>query len=169
LGAGLDDRGEHVLLLVGEALHGLDQVRDEVRAALVLGEHLRPLGFGGLLIGRNVVDAAAGKCGCKQERGKERRGAGKTLAEHGRPPESRGRARALTRAFTWERIVAAARPGRQEFSPTCLAPLQLPRRKWSQPFPLLSGCNSASIARIAASSGGRCNLTVSQTIRAATL
>jgi hypothetical protein len=38
---------EHLGFLLGVALHGLDQVGDQVGAALVLVEHLRPLRLGG--------------------------------------------------------------------------------------------------------------------------
>src|SRR5256712_9728873 len=42
VGAGLRDLGQHRALLLGEAPHGLFDVRDEVEAALVLRLHLRP-------------------------------------------------------------------------------------------------------------------------------
>src|SRR5262245_4384947 len=45
--------------LRGVALHGLDQIGNEIGAALILVEHLRPLRLGAFLIARNVVDAAA--------------------------------------------------------------------------------------------------------------
>src|SRR6516164_8649587 len=50
---------QHLPFLGGVALHGLDQVRNEIGAALILVEHLRPLRLGALLVARNVVDAAA--------------------------------------------------------------------------------------------------------------
>ena len=58
LGARLDDRGEHVLLLLGVTLHGRDQVGDEVGAALVVVLHVGPFRLGLLLQGRNGVVAA---------------------------------------------------------------------------------------------------------------
>src|SRR5499433_2914606 len=50
---------QHLPFLRGVALHGLDQVGNEIGAALILVEHLRPLRLGAFLITRNVVDAAA--------------------------------------------------------------------------------------------------------------
>src|SRR5262245_32804687 len=58
-GAGIGDLFEHLPLLRRVALHGLDQIGNEIGAALVLVEHVRPLRLGGLLKARNVVDAAA--------------------------------------------------------------------------------------------------------------
>src|SRR2546430_2616278 len=50
---------QHLPFLGGVALHGLDQVGNEIGTALILVEHLRPLRLGALLVARNVVDAAA--------------------------------------------------------------------------------------------------------------
>src|SRR6516162_7393320 len=50
---------QHLPFLGGVALHGLDQVGNEIGAALILVEHLRLLRFGALLVAWNVVDAAA--------------------------------------------------------------------------------------------------------------
>src|SRR6516162_6911691 len=50
---------QHLPFLGGVALHGLDQVGNEIGAALILVEHLRPLRLGALLVAWNVVDAAA--------------------------------------------------------------------------------------------------------------
>src|SRR6266540_6814772 len=55
----IDDLFQHLPLLRGVALHGLDQVGNEIGAALVLVERLRPLRLGAFLVARNVVDAAA--------------------------------------------------------------------------------------------------------------
>ena len=49
----------NLAFLRGVALHGLDQIGNEIGAALVLVEHIRPLRLGGLLEARDVVDAAA--------------------------------------------------------------------------------------------------------------
>src|SRR5262249_7533834 len=51
---------EHLALLPGKALNGLDQVGNEIGAALVLVLDLRPFRLRGLLVGRDVVDAATG-------------------------------------------------------------------------------------------------------------
>src|SRR5262245_12634539 len=58
-GAGIGDLFEHLALLRRVALHGLDQIGNEIGAALVLVEHVRPLRLGGLLEAREVVAAAA--------------------------------------------------------------------------------------------------------------
>ena len=61
------------LLLIGETLHGFDEVRDQIGAALILIEHFAPRGLGRLLVGRNVVDAAAGhgeRCDDDREKSK---------------------------------------------------------------------------------------------------
>src|SRR5262245_565744 len=58
-GAGICDLFEHLPLLRRVALHGLDQIGNEIGAALVLVEHVRPLRLGGLLKARDVVDATA--------------------------------------------------------------------------------------------------------------
>ena len=50
-----------LLFLRGVALHRLDQVGNEVGAALILVQHLAPGGLGLLLQGWDGVDAAAGK------------------------------------------------------------------------------------------------------------
>src|SRR5262249_36059100 len=52
---------QHLPFLRGVALHGLDQVGNEIGAALILVEHLRPLRLGAFLVARNVVGAAARK------------------------------------------------------------------------------------------------------------
>jgi hypothetical protein len=62
---------QHLPFLGGVALHGLDQVGNEIGTALILVEHLRPLRLGALLVARNVVDAAA------------REQQGKTCDQHG--------------------------------------------------------------------------------------
>ena len=49
LGAGLDHVGQHLALLRGIALHRLDQIGNEVGAALILVQHLAPSGLGPLL------------------------------------------------------------------------------------------------------------------------
>ena len=61
LGAGLDHLGQHLALLRGIALHRLDQIGNEVGAALILVQHLAPGGLGPLLQGGDGVDAAAGE------------------------------------------------------------------------------------------------------------
>src|SRR6516162_3422513 len=50
---------QHLPFLGGVALHGLDQIGNEIGTALILVEHLRPLRLGAFLVARNVVDAAA--------------------------------------------------------------------------------------------------------------
>ena len=57
--ARVDHLLQHLPLLRGVALHRLDQIGNEIGAALILVEHVRPLRLGPLLIARNVVDAAA--------------------------------------------------------------------------------------------------------------
>jgi hypothetical protein len=57
----LRDLDQDLALLLRIALHGLDQVRDEVGATLVLVLHLAPRGLGPLLQSGNVVDAATGE------------------------------------------------------------------------------------------------------------
>src|SRR3954464_5097430 len=54
---------EHLALLRGVAFHRLDQIGNEIGAALILVEHIRPLRFGRFVIAGNVVDAAA----CEQK------------------------------------------------------------------------------------------------------
>ena len=44
-GAGLGNVVEDGLFVRGETLHGVDQVRDQVGAALQDDVHLRPIGF----------------------------------------------------------------------------------------------------------------------------
>ena len=61
LGAGLDHFGQHLALLRGIALHRLNQIGNEVGAALILVQHLAPSGLGLLLQRGDGVDAAAGK------------------------------------------------------------------------------------------------------------
>jgi hypothetical protein len=73
LGAGLDYRGENVLLLLRVALHGGDQVGDEVGAALVLVLDVAPAGFGLLLECRDCVVAATGDQKACQDHGKSAR------------------------------------------------------------------------------------------------
>ena len=68
------DLGQHGLFLVGETLHQLDEVRDQIGTPLVLIKHLAPSCFRRLLIGRDVVDAAARCCQrCRDERKKRDR------------------------------------------------------------------------------------------------
>src|SRR5262245_24404015 len=52
---------EHVFLLLRETLHRLDQVRDQVRAALILVHHLRPGGGHPFVLALDLVVAATGK------------------------------------------------------------------------------------------------------------
>ena len=66
IGAGLRDLDQHAAFLLGIALHRLDQVGDEVGAALIVGLQVAPLGVDLLLGGRNAVEPAAGEA----ERGK---------------------------------------------------------------------------------------------------
>ncbi len=61
LGAGLDHLGQGLLLEVGLALDGADDVGDQVGAALVLVQHLRPRGLDLLVQALEVVVAAAGE------------------------------------------------------------------------------------------------------------
>ncbi len=58
-GAGGDDLGEGGLLEVGGAGDGVDEVGDQVGAALVHVLHLRPRGVGALLEGDEAVEDAA--------------------------------------------------------------------------------------------------------------
>src|SRR5262249_49506236 len=71
-------RFQHLALLGGIALHGLDQIGDQIGAALVLVEHLRPSCLGGFLVARDVVDATACEqaetCGEDGEAGEARHG-----------------------------------------------------------------------------------------------
>src|SRR5262245_28194362 len=63
---------QNLPLLRGIALHGLDQIGNEIGAALILVEHLRPIRLGAFLIARDVVDAAARKQqaeSCDHDRG----------------------------------------------------------------------------------------------------
>ena len=64
-----------VLLLLGEAFDGLDEVRNEVGTALVLVQHLRPGRLGVLLVGGDCVDAAAARAQGTSQTAKSRRGA----------------------------------------------------------------------------------------------
>src|SRR5262249_60874846 len=57
-GARLDHGSEDVLLLLGIALHGRDQVGNEVGAALILVLHVAPARLGLLLESRDDVVAA---------------------------------------------------------------------------------------------------------------
>jgi hypothetical protein len=50
---------ENLALLRRVALHRLHQIGNEVGAALVLLEHLRPLRLGIFLVGWNIVDPAS--------------------------------------------------------------------------------------------------------------
>ena len=59
LGAGLGHFHQHFPLVTGIALHGIDQVGDQVCPALILVFHLRPGGFYLFVVGGNVVDATA--------------------------------------------------------------------------------------------------------------
>ena len=61
LGARLDHRGQDAFLLLGIALHGGDQIGDEIGAALIVVLHVRPFRLGLLLVGRDGVVAAAGE------------------------------------------------------------------------------------------------------------
>ena len=69
LGARLGDADEHGLLLRRVALHGIDEVRDEIGAALVLVDHLGPgrLHALVLLLERVVAAAAEGQGGYRDE------------------------------------------------------------------------------------------------------
>jgi hypothetical protein len=61
LGARFDHGIERVLLVRGIALDRVDQIGDEIGAALVLIQHLAPCGLGVFLSRRDGVVAAAGK------------------------------------------------------------------------------------------------------------
>ena len=61
LGPRLGHRDQHVLLLLGIALDGLDQVRDQIGPPLILVLYLGPAGIHFFLQRRNGVDAAAGQ------------------------------------------------------------------------------------------------------------
>ena len=52
---------QHVLFLLGVALHGLDEIGDQVGAALILVLNVRPARLGGLFERRNGVVAAGGE------------------------------------------------------------------------------------------------------------
>src|SRR5258706_2244997 len=68
LRARLGDAEEDVLFLRGIALHRRHEVRDQVGAALVLVEHLRPRGLHLLVLGLEIVVSAAGKHECEESR-----------------------------------------------------------------------------------------------------
>src|SRR5260221_2863298 len=69
-GARLRDADEHVLFLRGIALHRGDEVGNEVGAALVLVQHLRPRGLHLLILALELVVSAPGK----RERREKRNG-----------------------------------------------------------------------------------------------
>ena len=60
-GARLGDADEHLLLLDRKALHGVDEVRDQIRTPLVLVDDLGPRGLDGLVLLLERVVAAAGE------------------------------------------------------------------------------------------------------------
>ena len=59
LGTRFDNRGEDVLLLRRIALHGSDEIGNEIGAALILILDIRPARFGLLLQSRDSIVAAA--------------------------------------------------------------------------------------------------------------
>ena len=59
LGARFDDGGEHILFLLGIALHRRDQIGDEIGTPLILILHIGPFGLGLLLERGNRIVAAA--------------------------------------------------------------------------------------------------------------
>src|SRR5580698_181606 len=59
---------------MGVALHGGHEIGDEIRAALILVQHLGPFGFDVLVLARGIIDAATGKA---HEHDKKCAGAGK--------------------------------------------------------------------------------------------
>ncbi len=59
--ARLGDLDQHVALLLRVTLHGLDEIGNEIGAALVLVEHLAPRGLRAFFFGRDGVDAATGE------------------------------------------------------------------------------------------------------------
>ena len=66
LGARLGHADEHLLLLDGEALHRVHEVRDEIRAALVLVHHLGPGGLHAFVLLLQRVVAAPGEASDRQ-------------------------------------------------------------------------------------------------------
>ena len=72
LGARLGHLGQHLALLRGVALHRLDEIGDEVGAALILVQHLAPGRLGLLLQRGDGVDAAAARAPRPRTAGKPR-------------------------------------------------------------------------------------------------
>src|SRR6185295_19509467 len=70
IGAGLGDRDQDAALLLGIALHRLDEIGNEVGAALIIGLEVAPGRVNLLLRGRDAVEPAAGEAErgerCKQ-------------------------------------------------------------------------------------------------------
>src|SRR6266581_1968829 len=70
-GARVGDVDQHLLLLRGEALDRVDQVRHQVGAALVLVQHLGPRGLDLLVLALQVVVAAAAEGEQRRQRQRE--------------------------------------------------------------------------------------------------
>ncbi len=79
---------EHLPLLRGVALHRLDQIGNEIGAALVLIEHVRPFRLGRFVITGNVVDAAAREqeAETRDQHGNAGKAQHARCVAHGRPP-----------------------------------------------------------------------------------
>src|SRR3546814_2095981 len=90
----LDHLGQGLLLVGGIAFHHLDQVGDEVGAALVLVLDLRPGRLHRLVVGRDVVDPAAGDKAHQEAAGQN---AGKQPADHLRSEEHTSELQSLMR------------------------------------------------------------------------
>ncbi len=104
LGARLDDGGQHVLLLLGVALHGRDQVRDEIGAALILVLHVGPFGLRLLLERRDRVVAAARQAETEKDDCEDRGGARES---HGSSPNNGASLEHFRRAKgSWPQLAA---------------------------------------------------------------